>query len=145
MQMPVFNKILIIDDNQIDLVIARAVIRNYKPDATIITLNSAEQAFHLLSGELQCNMHPELILLDIDMPDFCGLSFMEKLSVHPGFNPEKTSVYFLTANGDDSIHQKALSINGVRGLLPKPLTSDLFTGLMKNHQFHITERAERKN
>jgi CheY-like chemotaxis protein len=133
--MPVFNKILVVDDNQIDLVIARAVIRNFKPDATIITLNTAEQALHLLAGEQHCKMHPDLILLDIDMPELCGMRLMEQLCLHPGFNPGITVVYFLTANTDHSIHEKALSINGVRGLLPKPLTSDLFAGLLKEYQF----------
>jgi CheY-like chemotaxis protein len=127
--MPVFNNILIIDDNQIDLVIARAVIRNHRPGATIITHNSPEQAFQHLSTENK--NRPDLILLDIDMPKLCGLKFMSKLSEDPSFDPDKTAVYFLTANTDTSVYEKAANIEGVQGLLSKPLTTELFAGLVE--------------
>lgn len=61
--------------------------------------------------------HPDVILLDLRMPDMDGFEVLQHLRATP--EASSIPVIFLTANVQDTVKQKALSA-GAAGFLPKP-------------------------
>jgi len=61
--------------------------------------------------------HPDVILLDLRMPDMDGFEVLQHLRASP--EAASIPVIFLTANVQDTVKQKALSA-GASGFLPKP-------------------------
>lgn len=64
---------------------------------------------------------PDLIMLDITMPDLSGIEVLEHLRTN-GRNAQ-TPVIMLTAESDEKTVQKASAL-GVSGYIPKPFSID---------------------
>jgi CheY-like chemotaxis protein len=65
---------------------------------------------------------PDVVLLDMHLPDMDGLSVARALSARP--ETAATRLFLLTGSEDDDLKEKALAA-GVRGVLRKPLTPAL--------------------
>lgn len=64
---------------------------------------------------------PDIILLDIEMPDVSGLDFFKELQADAKL--KTTPIVFLTANSEEDIAQKAIQ-QGAKGYIIKPFTSE---------------------
>ncbi|WP_428034800.1 two-component system response regulator [Amphritea sp.] len=73
---------------------------------------------------------PDLILLDISMPDFSGIEVCEILKADPDF--EHPVVIFITANESEVIETQALGSGGV-DYLTKPINVENCRLKVKNH------------
>jgi CheY-like chemotaxis protein len=82
------KKILIVDDEQDALFILEKELasRGY----SIVTANNGKNAITLARTR-----HPDLIILDVAMPDMCGGEIAEKLQ--EGFSTKDIPIIFLTA------------------------------------------------
>ena len=80
-------------------------------------------------------MLPEMILLDINMPQMDGWQFLEGLlAIRPNFNNE-TIIYVVTSSIAHSDREKANSIEEVSGFLSKPLSVEHLKKLIGKHRF----------
>lgn len=66
------KKILVIDDSSTNIVLLNAVLMQNGYE--VITALNAKEALHLLEKEI-----PDLILLDLLMPEISGFDFLEKI------------------------------------------------------------------
>ncbi|SFQ05180.1 putative two-component system response regulator [Lachnospiraceae bacterium XBB1006] len=82
------KRILVVDDERTNLVMAKKILQD---DFTPILVNSARQCLEYLEGH-----QPDLILLDIKMPDMDGLEVMRRLQENE--NWKHIPVIFLTAD-----------------------------------------------
>jgi two-component system, cell cycle response regulator DivK len=106
--------ILIVDDNAANLKLARVVLsaEGYE----IHTANDAEEALRVLSTTT-----PQLILMDIQLPDMDGLELTRRLKADPRY--QDLIIVALTAyamKGDDEKARKA----GCDGYVTKPIDPD---------------------
>jgi signal transduction histidine kinase len=106
-------KILAIDDNRDNLTVLQAVVADRLPGASMAT------AMHGRAGlELAREMDPDVILLDIVMPDMDGYAVCRQLKEDKQL--KSIPVVFLTAlRGDRESRVKALEV-GAEGFLAKP-------------------------
>jgi response regulator RpfG family c-di-GMP phosphodiesterase len=114
------NTILAIDDNQDNLIILNALINDLFPDSIILTALDGARGL-----ELAATKNPDLILLDIVMPDMDGYEVCQKLKADE--NLCDIPVVFITALKDlkDS-RIRALEV-GAEAFLSKPIDeSELF-------------------
>jgi CheY-like chemotaxis protein len=106
------HSILIVDDDPTQLTLFRLLLRHL-PYA-VRTARSAADAFQLMHVE-----PPDVVLLDIAMPEVSGLQFLEMIRAQPRFM--QTKVIVLTAATDRVSQDQAAHIHAV---LAKPFELD---------------------
>ena len=87
-------KVLAIDDNFENLIIIQTAVLNAFPDGEVLLAKSGMEGFRLASLE-----NPDVILLDIVMPEMDGFELCEKLKTDDTLSD--IPVVFITAHMDD--------------------------------------------
>ncbi len=107
-------KILAIDDNNDNLISLKAMIQDTFPEAIMLTATSGKKGI-----EIAANANPDVILLDIVMPEMDGFEVCQKLKADK--NSCDIPVIFVTAlKGDRDSRIRALDV-GAEAFLAKPI------------------------
>jgi putative two-component system response regulator len=114
--------IFVVDDSLINLSMAEeALEKQYR----VTTLSSAEKMFTALEKVI-----PDLILLDIAMPETSGFDAMKKLKAHNVYSG--IPIIFLTALNDS--YNEALGIElGAVDFITKPFSEPVLLNRIRNH------------
>jgi CheY-like chemotaxis protein len=116
------NKIMLIDDSEIDLKINSKILSLNFEGTQIITCLSAEKGLSYLKKHCnQPNELPECILLDIQMPDMDGFEFLENYKNLPQQVIDHCTVVILSSTLDFGDIKRAEANRFVLKLLKKPL------------------------
>lgn len=116
------KKILIVDDNSVNLTVIKAVFNNlYKVHA----VNSGATALRFLEKQ-----RPDLILLDVEMPEMTGKELLKILQADP--NLSTIPVIFLTANHDEASEAEAFLLGAV-DYIRKPMNEVIGLARVKTH------------
>ena len=108
------QKILVVDDNNINLKVANRLLKDYAADVVLIS-SGQECINRILDGE-----HYDLILMDDMMPHMTGSETLKNLKNIFGF---KIPVVALTANAISGMKERYLSL-GFDDYLAKPINKD---------------------
>ena len=103
--------IFIVDDSDTNLAMAEEALEDY---FRVMTLPSAAKMFTLLE-----KMIPDLILLDIEMPEMNGFDALERLKADS--SKANIPVMFLTGTINADIEEKSAKL-GACGVISKPFT-----------------------
>ena len=102
------KRVMLVDDSMTNLIIGKnALIEHFD----VITLPSGEKLFQLLA-----RIKPDLILLDIEMPEMDGFEVMRRLLANP--ETAEIPVVFLTSHGDE--HREAAMAMNAKDYVGKP-------------------------
>ena len=114
--MPMDSKgtILYVEDNLDNRTLVRRILLS--EDYDLIEAVNAADALRVLE-----NTKPDLILMDINMPDMDGYTLTSKIKTTPGF--ERVPILALTANVMRGDKEKTLEA-GCDGYIQKPLDID---------------------
>ncbi|MDR1898688.1 MAG: response regulator [Treponema sp.] len=125
--------VLAVDDMPMNLATIRTILRN---DFDIRLAKSPGMAFTMLG-----TVKPDLILLDIEMPEMSGFEFLNQLRNNPE-HPEYKNipVIFVTSHETPDFIDRAVSI-GAEGYVVKPITPTIL--LKKVNSAFLA--AEKKN
>jgi len=114
--------IFIVDDNDVNLsTAAKALSKQYRA----FTLPSASDMFELLE-----NIVPDLILLDILMPDMDGFEAMQKLKSDKRYS--EIPVLFLTGQNDAATEAHGFELGAV-DFISKPFSEPVLLNRIKTH------------
>lgn len=114
------HTILIIDDNMMNIKMAQGILQDeYK----VATATSGAVAFKILD-----KMTPDLILLDINMPEMDGFEVLEELKKRE--DTKKIPVIFLTAEQSGDVETRALAA-GAKDFVSKPFNPSVLMNRMK--------------
>jgi len=114
--------IFVVDDSDTNLAMAEETLEN---DYRVMTLPSAEKMFSLLE-----KITPDLILLDIEMPEMNGFEALEKLK--SGSSWLNIPVIFLTGTINASIEERSSKL-GAAGIVTKPFSPPMLLECVKSH------------
>ena len=121
--------IFLVDDNVINLNAGKAALQH---KYTVVTIPSGEKL--LLSLE---KVKPDLILLDIEMPDMNGYDTLKALKANP--ETAEIPVIFLTGKSDAENELQGLSLGAVDYIV-KPFSPPL---LLKRVDMHLLLQAQK--
>ncbi len=112
----IMTKILIVDDEPDILDFLSYNLR--KEGFDVATASSGKEAL-----EMALKIRPQLIILDIMMPEMDGVEVCRRLRANPDFN--KTTITFLTARDEDVSQISALDVGG-DDYITKPIKPQVF-------------------
>jgi CheY-like chemotaxis protein len=123
--MALFKHITLIEDNPIDVFINTKVIEQAELGDTISSFPSARPALDYLKDSEEKNLElPELIILDIRMPDMDGFEFLEAFAQFSDVVTQSVKIIMLSSSIDLEDELKARSFASVIDFICKPLTKD---------------------
>ena len=129
--MAIRNKIMIVDDNPIDHMITKYILKHNFAVEDVTVMESAEAALFFLT-ERQHNITelPELIILDLDMPGVNGFGFLERFSRLNKQLIKKCNVVVLTGSDVTADLEKIKANQFVTELISKPLSRNALSELI---------------
>lgn len=113
-------KAVLIDDSDIDLFIQRRFLEVYNFSEELVLYRSAEEALNwlkMLNGEPP----PDVIFLDLNMPDIDGFSFLENFDNLPDGIKQKSKIVVLTSSNNKKDRDQAFTNSSVIQFITKPL------------------------
>ena len=113
-------KVLLIEDDMIEIMKLNRTIDKLKLKHTIIEANNGEEALKLLSEK---DNLPDIILLDLNMPKINGIEFLNILKSDDSLKYIPT-VILTTSNNHKDLHE-CFKI-GVSGYVLKPLKYEVY-------------------
>lgn len=125
--------VFVVDDNAVNLATAKQALS--KGGYRVLTIPSAEKMFSLFS-----KMTPDIILLDIEMPEMDGFTALAKLMANE--YTARIPVMFLTASTDSEMEAKGLALGAV-DFISKPFSEPVLLNRIKNH-LHIGEVVKKR-
>jgi CheY-like chemotaxis protein len=108
-------KVLMIDDNELDLLISKKLISRQDPSLEFTEFTNAYQALDHLKAE---QPYFDVILLDLNMPEIDGWGFLNE---YQQLESAQSIVYILTSSLDARDKSRAEGYWAVKDYLDKPL------------------------
>jgi len=109
-------KILIIEDTEIDILIAEKIIKSVDKEIEVDSVESIAEAFIYLGNTEPL---PDVLLLDLILPVKGGFHFLEKISMNEKLR--NLPVYIYTSSIHSQDKQKATAFSNVKGYIDKPI------------------------
>jgi CheY-like chemotaxis protein len=125
-----FKKVMLIDDNEIDLKINSKLISLSKIFDEIVTCNSGDEALRYLNTQTT-DFTRIFILLDIQMPEMNGFEFLTYYKELPKSITDHCTIAMLSSTLDFGDIKKAEANPYVIKLLKKPLSINEVLALLK--------------
>jgi putative two-component system response regulator len=123
--------IMLIDDDETSLAFGRAILESRY---TVFPVPTGEQVFTILKKVV-----PDIVLLDIEMPDMDGYTVFKRLKQTP--ETENTPVVFLTSCTDPGSELTGLSMGAV-DYITKPFSPLLLVQRIKNHLLLSSQKKQ---
>ena len=121
MALPAVEFAMLIDDNDIDLFVQKRFVEINKFAGRVITYTSASLAVSsLMTAEAAAI--PNLIFLDLNMPEMDGFSFLENFKRLPQSVRDKSKVVVVTSSSSHSDKERAMGFESVIHFISKPLS-----------------------
>jgi len=126
------SKIVIVDDNKANLTIGRNVLKIFYE---VYPAPSADKLFEILDN----NVLPDLILLDIEMPEMNGYEAIKILKADSRFID--IPVIFVTSRSDESSELEGLELGAV-DYISKPFSAPLLLKRIANQLLIARQKRE---
>lgn len=116
-------KVLIAEDNTINMFLAKTIVRKISPNAEIIEAKNGMEAFNLTE-----KMEPDIILMDIQMPIMSGYEATDAIRKNPSLI--HIPIIAVTAGNIKGEKEKS-QVAGMVDFVPKPIVEDTIKSIFE--------------
>ena len=128
------SKIILVEDNMSNLTMGRNMLKTFHE---VYPAPSAAKLFEILE-----NILPDLILLDIEMPEMDGYEAIKKLKADPRF--VDIPVIFLTAKNDEDSELEGFNLGAV-DYISKPFSGPRLLKRIANQLLIVQQKKDLKD
>lgn len=127
-------EILLVEDGLVDARVTILALRRSHIHHRLTLVRTVSEAIQFISraGVFSRAPRPDLLLLDMMLPDGSGLDVLEAMNEIQA-ESIKTTVVVLTASDDESIHRRCEEM-GVHDYIQKPVHEDEFMRVVRDHK-----------
>ena len=126
--------IMLVDDNMNDNFFHEREIKKNNLANIVIPMTSGTKALAYLRGKKENNdLHPDLIFLDINMPDMNGWEFLQEYNELDKELQSLAVIIMLTTSQNVDDKAKAMKWSSVSDYISKPLTMDLMRNICNKY------------
>ncbi len=118
--MPGTEKVILIDDSDIDLIIQRRFLEVFNFTTELVQYRSAEEALDFLRA-LNGNAPPDVIFLDLNMPEMDGFDFLDDFKTLPENIKNNTKIVVLSSSTNVKDRNEAFENKNVIHFITKPI------------------------
>jgi CheY-like chemotaxis protein len=124
------KNVMVIDDNDTDLLIAKIVIEKSGFKGNIVTKNSGKNALEYLDSiQSKTDLWPDVIFLDINMPVVNGFVFLYEFEKMPEDFRKKVKIAVLTSSDNKTDMEKFMVSESVIDFVSKPISIEGFNSV----------------
>lgn len=127
------TKILLVEDNDLDALVIKRILRRLKLDYPIVRASNGEEALNILrSGITEGVLVPPFIMIvDINMPRMNGFELLDEVIDDPQLS--KVPIYMLSSSGSEKDKNKAAKYR-IRGYKVKPITEPVLMEILEDEE-----------
>jgi two-component system nitrate/nitrite response regulator NarL len=114
------DKTVLIDDSDIDLFIQRRFLEVYNFSNQLFSYKSAGSALDWLN-KLNGETPPDIIFLDLNMPEIDGFGFLKRFNDLPSKIVQKSKIVVLTSSNSSQDRDQVFEHKNVIQFITKPL------------------------
>jgi len=130
---PKFEKVMIIDDNNIDLYITKRLIIKNNFGKEVLEYNAAAEALkYLQDNQGNIPMLPLIIFIDIYMPEMSGFEFLEAYDKLPVTLKKNCKVFIISSTIDENDIERSHLDKNLTAFQVKPITKEFLDSIPAN-------------
>jgi CheY-like chemotaxis protein len=117
------KRILLVEDDYLDIISVKRALTKLNVEYTLHVAHNGAEALSMLMGSSAeyVNLHPDIILLDINMPKMNGIEFLEIIKKY--YSLSNIKVFIMTTSSEQYDKTSAERL-GISGYILKPLDFD---------------------
>lgn len=128
-----FERVMIIDDNIIDLYITKRLIIKNNFGKKVLEYSSAEDALkYLQENQETISMLPQIIFIDIYMPVMSGFEFLKVYDKLPDTLKKYCKTYIISSSIDDNDIARSKMDKNLIAFQVKPITKEFLESIEAN-------------
>jgi len=112
------NSILLVEDDELDVISFERTLKKLKIEYDLSIAHNGKEALNLLT-DVKKPIHPDVILLDLNMPKMNGIEFLKAIRAEKEF--QNLKVFIMTTSSEFSDRAIAEEL-GIAGYIIKPLS-----------------------
>lgn len=123
-------KLVLIDDNPIDHYIVRTMLYNNQAcKQATYTFDGSMILEFIEENKSATNLLPDVIFLDLTMPNFSGWEFLDKFEKIKDNLDKKIELYVMTSSVRESDKERSSKYGCVNSFISKPLTKQVLNNI----------------